>query len=106
MVDERVGRDAVGEPDVAAHQAVVTDYGVASKHGCVRVDHHPISDGRGALGAGSGLGDTQRAERHPLVELDLVADDGGLPDDPTGTVIDSKPTAGRRPRMDVNAGSG
>jgi len=84
----------------------VTDYRVASEYGSVGIDHHPIADGRVALSACSGLGDAERTECHPLVELDLVTDDGGFPDDQTGAVIDAKCAPDLRSRMDVYAGPG
>ena len=49
------------------------------------------------------LVDRQRAQRDALVELHVVADDGGLADDDTGAVVDDHGVPERRAGVDVDA---
>ena len=46
----------------------------------------------------------ERAERHALIELDVVADDRRLADDDAGAVVDEEIFADLRAGVDVNAG--
>src|SRR5260370_17201552 len=43
-------------------------------------------------------------ERHPLVERDIVTDDGGLADHHPQTMIDEQTSPDLRPGMDFNSG--
>ena len=101
---DRVGRDAAGQPHVAADAAAVADHGVAAEDRRVGVDHDVVADRRVALGARHVLLDAQRAERDALVELDARAEHGGLADDDARAVVDRERRADPRGRMDVDAG--
>ena len=48
---------------------------------------------------------TERAERDPLIQFDMVADRAGLTNHHTGAMVDEKVVADRGPRMDINAGT-
>ena len=58
-----------------------------------------------APGAGHLLRHAQRAERHALVDLDVLADDGGFPDHHAGAVVDAEPLADGGAGVNVDAGA-
>ncbi len=106
MVDEGVGSDTAGQPDVAAHHAVMPHHCVTTQHGGVGVDHHPVPDGGVALGAARVLGDAQGPQGDPLVELDIVANHRGLPHHDPGPVVDAERSTDRGAGMDIDPGPG
>src|SRR5690606_34477354 len=84
-------RHGVGEPDVAADDAVVPHYRLAAKYGRTGVDDHPIFDGWVALTGRVTLAYAQASERDSLIERDVVADNRRLADDDPGAVVDAEP---------------
>ena len=101
-----MGRNVVGDPDVAADDAVVPD-GDASEDGGVGIDGDVVFDNRVArhvqyvaiLVVLKALG----AECHALIEGDVVADDAGLADDDARAVVDGEVLADGGSGMDVDA---
>ena len=97
----------MGDEHVAADDGIVADHGVPAQYGRAGIDGHVVLDGGVAalavqlLAAPGG----QRAQGDALVELHIVADDGGLADDDAGAVVDEEVSADLRPGVDVDAGA-
>src|SRR6266849_9532151 len=80
-------------PAITSHRDVAQNLRAAA-------DYHVVEKRRVALAdflAGP-------AERHTLVERDIVTDNGGLADHHTQTMIDEQTSANLRPRMNFNSG--
>ena len=108
VVDARVGRDRLLDPDVAAYLGVVAYRGVAAENRGVRVYHHVVLDVGVALQplykrAARILVEREASERDALVETDVASYHRRLADYNAGSVIDEEPLAYRRARVDVDA---
>ena len=102
-------RDRLGQKDRAADDRSFADHRVAAEDGGVGVDRHIVFDGRVTLGVADQpsfgvFGKTHRPERHPLVELDALANHRGLTDHHTGGVVDEERLPDRSTRVDVHTG--
>ena len=76
----------MGQPDAAADDAVVADVRISAEDGGAGVDDDPVADvgmTLDPLDEGSVLSDIEAlgAQRYMLIELDVLADGGGLADD-------------------------
>ena len=101
----RVRGDGFGDERVAADDGVCADDGLAAEDGRAGVDRGVVADGRVALsGHGVTVARTERAERHALIELDVVADDRRLADDDAGAVVDEEVFADLGAGVDVDTG--
>lgn len=85
----------MGQPDVAADDAAVTDFGAAAKDGGSGVNDHIAADVRVALPALDQRtvrlnSKALRSQCHTLIEFNMGADDGGLADNNTGAVVMKK----------------
>ena len=101
----RVRGHGLGDERVAADDGVCADDGLAAEDGRAGVDRGVVADGGVALaGHGMAVARAERAERHALIELDVVADDRRLADDDAGAVVDEEILADLRTGVDVNAG--
>ena len=84
-----------GEPHVAPDDAAVPDERLPAQDGGAGVDDHVVADVRVALDAlGQGAVRVHRKalcpQGHPLVQLHILPDDGGLPDDHPGSMVDEE----------------
>ena len=104
----RVRRNGERHEGRARDDGALADDRLAAEDRRVGVDRHVVLDRGMALDARQALAAArgQRAERHALVELDMVADLGGLADDDAGAVIDEEVLADLGTRADVDAGAG
>ena len=105
MLDARVGRYVVGDPDVATDDGVVAN-GDATKDGGIGIDGDIVFDNRVAryvehvavlvvLEALGTQGDT-------LIDGDVFANDAGFANDDTRAVVDGEIFANLGTRMDVD----
>src|SRR5512145_2442084 len=106
--DHRTRLDGLGDPCVSADNTAGTDDDIAENRG-FGVDGDIVFDRRVALAA---LDDppaliarkTHRSQRHALVDLHAVADNGRFTDDYAGAVIDEKVLADRRAGVNIDSG--
>ena len=108
--DPAVRRHRFGEPDIAADDRVVPDGDVAQDGGA-GVDGDVVLKVGMAFGAFDDvaalvLGEAEGAEGDALVNLDLVAEHGGLADDHAGAMVDEEAVADGGAGVDVDAGDG
>lgn len=80
--------------------------GLAAQDGGAGIDGDPILNGRVALMIAQTLAGTgrQAAQGDALINLDPLADLGGLADDDAGSVVDEEVLADGGAGVDVNAG--
>ena len=105
-----LGCHVVHNPRVGTYNTTFTD-GHAAKHGGVGVDDHVVLDNRVAWDALDRIAvlverKTLGTECHTLIELDVISNDTGLPDDYTRTVVDGERGADGCSGMDVHTGLG
>src|SRR5690242_13918686 len=83
------GGHAAGDEDVAADHGAPADASLAAEDRRPGVDGHVVLDGRVALLAAQGLAELRGdgAEGDALVDLNVVADLGGLADHDAGAVV-------------------
>ena len=96
---DRVRGSVLGHHRVGADRGALAD-GDGPQHLRAGADHHPVADGGVALA----LHQFGAAERHTVVEHDVIADLGGLTDDHTHAMVDKESTANGGARVDLNAG--
>src|SRR5262249_17367343 len=104
--DAAVRWNGLDQPDVAPDDGVRADDGVALEDGGTRIDGHVVLDRGVALGAAHQRRialQAERAEGHALIDLDVIADAGGLTDDDAGAVVDEEGLADGRAGVDVDA---
>ena len=91
---------------VAADDDVFTDDGIAAEDRRARIDRHVVMNGRVALFAAQVLTapGRQRAERHALIDLDVVADHSRFTDNDARAVVNEEVLTDRRTRMYVDTG--
>ena len=77
-------------------------HGRSAENGRVRIDDHPVLNRWVALLLAEGFGDAERAQRHSLVDLHILADHGCFADDDAGPMVDEEGTPDRRPGVDVD----
>src|ERR671938_861804 len=80
------------EPNVAAEDASAPDDRLAPQNGCARVNHYVVFNRRMSLCVSDQAPrrifvERESAERHALIELDVVADNGCAADDDARPVI-------------------
>ena len=104
--DAGVVIDRAGQEGVAADDGVVSDDRLSAEDRRTGVDRHVVADGRVALAGERIVPRTrgERAERHTLIELDVVADVRRLADDDAGAVVNEEVRADLRAGVDVDAG--
>ena len=86
----------------------MADHRLAAQDRRVGVHHHLVLQRRVSLHAADDLAgavarERQGAQRHTLVELDVLADVARLADHHPRAVVDEEPRTDPRPRMDVDA---
>ena len=100
VADHRgVGRDVGDHDAVGADLGAVADRDRPEQLGA-RPDRHVVLHGRVALAGG----EARAAERHALIERDVVADLRRLADHDADAVVDEQAVADLRGRMDLDAG--
>ena len=84
----------------------MTDHGLTAQNRSTGVNRNVVLDGGVALFAAQVLPATgrQRADGDALVNLHIVADDGGLAHYDAGAVVNKEVPANRGAGMDVDAG--
>ena len=105
LQDSRAWRYAVRQPDVASDGRVMADGNAPQDRG-VRIDRHVVLDNRVARDVQhiplfvvlKALG----TERHTLIERHMTADDGGLANHDTRTVVDGEILTNLGSWMDIN----
>src|SRR5277367_1032675 len=101
----------MGQPHLAADDAVVADAGAAAEDGRTGIDGDVVLEVGMALVALAALevafavlgGGVPGAEGDALVEHAMGADGAGFADHHPGAVVDEERGADGRPRMDVDA---
>ena len=101
--------DAVGQPDVAADDGIVSDTGISAQDGCAGIDDHVVPDVGMSLQTLDGVSvfiqrETLRTEGDALVQFDMMSDHSSLADYDACTMVDEKVTADGRAGMDVDSG--
>src|SRR5262245_46297648 len=104
MVDHRVGRNAMGEPYVSTNNASFADHRIASQYVCPGLDNYFIFKRGLPFGGGLGLVNIQCSQCNPLVDLNIVTDNGGLTDHHTGAVVNGKSGTYLCTRVNIDAG--
>src|SRR5262245_31316863 len=99
------GWDAGSDKNITPDGRPSSDNGLPTEYRRPGIDCHIVFDGWMAFLAAQELAETggQRAQGHALVDLDVVADLGGLADDHTGAVVDEQAMAELCPGVDVDA---
>ena len=106
LLDTGVGGYIVSHPDVAADNGVMAD-GDAAQNAGITVDGDVVLDD-GMTGDVEHVAvgvflEALRTQRHTLIERHVTADDTGLANNHSCTVINGKVFAYLRTRMDVDA---
>ena len=103
--DPRALGNGACDKGVAADDDIFSDYGIAAEDGSARIDRHVVVNGRVALFAAQVLtaSGRERAERHSLIDLDVVADHGCFTDHDARAVVDEKIFSDCRTRVDVDS---
>ena len=109
VVGDALRRDALHHPHVGADDRVLAEPCAPAEDRGVCIDGHVVLDVGVAFDAFDRVAviidlERLRAERHALVDFDVVADARGLADDDAGAVVDEEMVADLRPRVDVAAG--
>ena len=94
-----VVRSIAGDDRVRAHQRASADRD-RSEDLRARTDGDTVTDGRMPLATLA----LTAAERHPVVEHDIVAHLSGLADDDAHPVVDEEAAPDRRTRVDLDTG--
>ena len=99
----------VRQPDVAADDTVVAYMGVPAQDDRVGVDDNAVSNLGVAVDTLDRVavrvqGEGARAQGDALVQLDIMAQHGGLADDDAGAVVNAEALADGRAGVDVYAG--
>ena len=91
---------------VTADDDVFADDGIAAENRRSRIDRHVVMNGRVAFFAAQVLtaAGGERAERHALIDLDVVADHGRFTDNDARAVVNEEVLTDRRARVDVDTG--
>ena len=106
VIDRRMRRNRMHQPDVAADDAVVPDGNIPAENGRPGIDHDVVLDIRVPLDSLDRVSPlihfkTLCPQRYPLIQLDAVADDAGLPDDDARAVVDKKAAANARAGVNI-----
>src|SRR5690606_7958879 len=106
--DVAVGRNALREPDVAAHGRAFAD-GDSPQHGCARINDDVVFDdgvARDALGQIAVLvgWEAFRPQRDGLINPDAFADDAGFPNHDPRAVVDEEAAGDGGAGVNVDAG--
>ncbi len=101
--DDAAGRHRFGDPGVAADDTAVPNYGVSTQNGGAGIDGNVVFYSWMSLVVPLSLVDAECAQGYTLVELYLVADKGGLPNDNTSSVVYEKGFADGGTWVDVYA---
>ena len=90
--DGGAGGDGVGDEHIGADDAVPADDRTAAQNGCTGIDGHIVFNGGMTLFALQALAAPggQCAQGHALVDLYMVADDGGLTHNDAGAVVNEE----------------
>ena len=96
----------MGDEHVGADDAVPADDGAAAQDRRAGVDGHVVLDGGVPLFAPEALPapGAQRAQGHALIDLHMVADDGGFAHHDAGAVVNEEVFSNGGAGVDVNAG--
>ena len=102
-----VVRHGFGEEGVAAHHGVFADDRLAAEDGRAGVDGGAVTHGGMALAAAvsAAAAGAECAQRHALIQLHMVADDGGLAYHDAGAVVDEEIAADLRAGVNIDTGA-
>ena len=104
--DRGAGGDRLGDEHVGTDDAVPANDRAAAQNGRAGVDGHVVLNGGMALLAPEVLSAPggEGAKGYALIDLHMVADDGGLTHDNTGAMVDEEVASDGCAGVDVNAG--
>ena len=97
-------RHRLGDKRVCTNDTVMADQRIAAQNGGIGIDGHPVFNGRMSLVSPQTLPATGRkaSQGDALIYFYIISNDGCLPDDDAGAMVDKEMIADGSTGMDVN----